>query len=134
MRLVHGPMLRRAAVAGCENQRCLVVGCTTLDVDAHPTDARDGAIGFAPVLTRTTITGDVDDGRTQGRSAALHIETKSTHSDDVPIVEGPLLVLPRVTLLDVHGGARHRVPVVHDIHALVGVAAGDGSALRVSGR
>jgi len=54
-RLMHGPLLSRAAVAGRENQRRLVVGNTALDIDALPTDAYDGTVGYAPILARTTI-------------------------------------------------------------------------------
>src|SRR5580704_11126860 len=113
---MHGPLLSRAVVAGCEHQRCLVVGDATLDTHTLPTDANDGAVEYVPALTRTAITRDVQDRSTFSGSAALHVETKSTDADDVSIVEIPLLVPPRVALLDVHGSPRHRRPVVLDIH------------------
>lgn len=96
-----------------------------MDIDALSTDADDGAIGYVPVLARPPIARDVYDRGTLSGSAALHVETKSTHAHDVSVIECPLLVLPRVTLLDVDRRARHWIPVVLDIHALIGTAAGD---------
>jgi hypothetical protein len=122
---MHGPLLARAAVAACENQGRLVVGNTPLDIGAHPADAYEGAIGYAPVLTRATIAGHVDDCSALGGRTALHVETIAAYADDVSVAEGPLLILPRVTLLHVHGCSWHRIPVIFDIHALVGSAAGD---------
>ena len=87
---MHSPLLSRAAVAGCEHQRSLVVGDATLDTHTPPTDANDGAVEYVPVLTRTAVTGDVQDGSTFGGSAALHIETKSADADDVLYVRSRL--------------------------------------------